>query len=120
MGLGFRVDRHRSRTLRRTGRGARAGTAGTHGGLDSSRGFDRVFVLPHADDGPAGLTECDVVGAIALHVAVELRLPVVGVGDRMRCVNRTPMPEAAVDEDGYSRRTEHEVGTDAAITRVDP
>lgn len=69
--------------------------------LDPAGRVGGIFVLPDANDGPSGGVQDSVIGAVALDVAVKFRLPVVRICGRVRGVNRTAMPEAAIDKHRY-------------------
>src|SRR5690606_24786145 len=72
-----------------------------------------VFVLPETYDGPPERTEVGVGLAVPRDVAVQLLPPPCTARDRMGGVLWTPMPEAAVDEDGQLGPGEHDVGSSA-------
>lgn len=81
-------------------------------------------MLPVAQHDPAGVGQCPVRLGVALAVARDLLLPVVGMGlGRRSAVLGAAVPEAAVDEHGDLEACEDDVGPAAQIgerTDVDP
>lgn len=65
---------------------------------------------PAPQDCPASLCQCHVVSPITSYIGVELGLPVVRIGLGARSMDRTAVPEAAVDEDGEPRLGENDIG----------
>lgn len=70
----------------------------------------KVYMLPDAHDPPSPQGERPIYPPVALHVACELRHPVlpVALGDAL--VLRTAMPEASVEEDCHAPLRENDVG----------
>lgn len=91
--------------------------------VDHSRSRVHVLVLPEAENGPPLRQQTRVGVAIAGRVPLQLGAPPVGVGNRMRRVNGTPVPEASVDEhrDACSRQEDVGASSGQAWQRtVDP
>lgn len=76
-------------------------------------------MLPDTDDQPPRVAQPRVRVTIALDVPIELVDPPLAVRSRRRPVIRTAVPEAAVDEDRYTRSDENQIGT-AAKPGQDP
>jgi hypothetical protein len=53
--------------------------------------------------------KCPVDGSVSGHVPSELRLPVVRVGPRLVPVDRTGVPETAIDEHGDAKPGEGDI-----------
>ena len=70
-------------------------------------------MLPDADNSPACPSQGLVVRTIALHVAIELGLPVADIGLRTRAVIWAAVPKTAVHEDRHPGRGEHDIGAAA-------
>src|SRR4051794_7321314 len=66
---------------------------------ERDRGLDRL-VLPHPDHPPPACAQGGGDALVALAVAADLRLPVVGVAGGHAAVVGASVPVAAVDEDG--------------------
>lgn len=73
------------------------------------------LVLPDSDHGPSGGAELSLIEAIALDVSGDLRAPIGGVGSGACSVFRTPVPEAAIDEDGHFLATKDDVRSAAQV-----
>jgi hypothetical protein len=70
-----------------------------------------VFVTPEAQDQPPSIRQRFIVAPIACDVRRDLGAPPFGVPLRLRGVQGTPVPEAAVDEDRDSQILEDDVWT---------
>jgi hypothetical protein len=77
--------------------------------LDAFRGHGHRLVLPDPNHFPAISRESKIRATVALNVAFELLAPPLPVGFRHHEVFRTPMPEAAVDEDCDALTRKHDV-----------
>src|SRR5205807_1572554 len=73
--------------------------------------FAWILVRPHADRKPAGFCEACIRILVSPPIALDLFAPPLGVGSRPCSMLRAPVPEAAVDEDSDSCRSEDDVGT---------
>ena len=92
--------------------------------LDRLRDLLRSFMLPVAQHNPPGVDQCPVRLGVALTVAHDLLLPVVGMGlGRRSAVLGAAVPEAAVDEHRDLEACEDDVGPAAQVGKgagVDP
>jgi len=68
-------------------------------------------MLPETQDAPASPGKRNINVAISPHVRPDLHPPPRGIGLRPRPVTRTPVPEAAIDEDSNALTREQKVGT---------
>ena len=79
------------------------------------------FAFPQCQYAPSKLAEFRRLFPMTLHVAGYLRLPVLGVPDRLPVAALTVMavPEAAVDEDDLLATREHDVRRSGEVSPVE-
>jgi len=92
-----------------------------HGWTDRSRNLARslvrIVVFPEPEDLPTGGYQPCICIAVPRDVRRQLPSPPRGVHLGVGCVDRAPMPEAAVDEHRDTRRDEREVGAAAGARK---
>ena len=69
-----------------------------------------ALVLPNSNRAPAALSEPAIVLSVPLTITCKLGLPVASVRDRLRAVQKTPVPEAAVNENCHASAGKSDVG----------
>lgn len=80
------------------------------GAASSHPGFSPNSTLPNRQRSPAQLAEASPVPAVPFGIGRQFLLPECPVGRRQRpSRTRVPVPETAVDKDGYSCRAEGDV-----------
>ena len=80
----------------------------------------RVVVFPDVDRQPAQFLEFAIDPAVAFDIAVEFLPPPVAICLRHGPVLRALVPEAAIHEHGYLRRTEYQVRCSRQTPQVRP
>ena len=85
--------------------------APSDGCLDSIRGRGHVFVLPHDDQVPPGVSQALLGVLIPLDIGPELGEPPRPVLPRKRAVLWARVPEASSNFDHYATRTKDDVGS---------
>ncbi len=80
----------------------------------------RVVVFPDVDRQPAQFLEFAIDPAVALDIAVEFLPPPVAICLRHGPVLRALVPETAIHEHGYLRRTEYQVRCSRQTPQVRP
>ena len=78
--------------------------------MDPRRRLLDGLMLPHPDDAPFGNPERSGNPLVALAIPPDLGFPVGAVARWHPAVRRTPVPEAAVDEDGDAAAGEDDIG----------
>jgi hypothetical protein len=77
--------------------------------LDRISSYDLILVLPHMHHYPAQRVELLVFLTVSGDVSCELRPPPLAVVLRKDAVVRACMPETAIHENGYPRRSERKI-----------
>jgi hypothetical protein len=105
--LSLVADERASRT------GARS--RGANGRLDSIGGACWVLVLPDPQDLPASIPELRIGISVSALVGLDLLTPEVGIADGPGRVLGAAVPEAAIDEDCYSRRDKSDINASTFV-----
>ena len=83
------------------------GISGCH---HSGGGLVRGLVLPDAQDRPSKRFERAVIPALTFHIPLKLGVPEFLIGRGSGAMVRAAVPEATVDEHGWTRPRERDVG----------
>jgi hypothetical protein len=82
-----------------------------NGSLNAVSSLSDVFVFPHSYDCPSGVDQLDIGCPIPAHVRLQFGQPPITIGLRHSAMDGTLMPEAAIDEYGYSLSCESDINT---------